>query len=84
MEESRTFSLFQDYHIHTFLSSCSSDPEQTAERILQYGRENGISRVIADTTADNLASQTVLKRNGFALKEIRDEKLIFILDDDPQ
>ena len=45
MEESRTFSLFQDYHIHTFLSSCSSDPEQTAERILQYGRENGMKEL---------------------------------------
>ncbi len=47
-------------------------------------RENGISRVIADTTPDNLASQKVLKRNGFVLQEITEEKLIFIRNNDPQ
>ena len=43
MEE--TFRFSQDYHIHTFLSSCSADPEETPERILQYARENGLTEV---------------------------------------
>ena len=35
-----------DYHIHSQLSSCSSDPEQTAERILEYARTNGLKRLV--------------------------------------
>ena len=31
-----------DFHIHSGLSSCSSDPEQSPERILRYAEENGI------------------------------------------
>lgn len=34
-----------DLHIHSFLSSCSSDPEQTAERILRYAQENNLKTV---------------------------------------
>ena len=34
-----------DLHIHSQLSSCSSDPEQTPERILQYAKENGLKTV---------------------------------------
>lgn len=29
-----------DYHIHSQLSECSSDPEQTTQRILQYAKDN--------------------------------------------
>ena len=36
------FVIDHDYHIHSFLSSCSSDPSQTPERILRYGEENGL------------------------------------------
>ena len=39
------FQIDHDYHIHSRLSSCSRDPEQTTERILQYARENGLSRI---------------------------------------
>ncbi len=31
-----------DLHIHSRLSSCSNDPEQTTERILQYAKDNGV------------------------------------------
>ena len=31
-----------DLHIHSKLSLCSNDPEQTPERILQYAKENGV------------------------------------------
>lgn len=34
------FKLDHDYHIHSQLSSCSSDPAQTAAYILQYGERN--------------------------------------------
>ncbi|MBQ9117355.1 MAG: PHP domain-containing protein [Clostridia bacterium] len=35
-----------DYHIHSQLSSCSADPEQTPERLLRYARENGLKRIV--------------------------------------
>mgnify|MGYP003303775768 CR=1 FL=1 len=34
-----------DLHIHTCLSLCSGDPEQTPARILRYARENELSTV---------------------------------------
>lgn len=38
-----TFVLNQDLHLHSRLSSCSRDPEQTPARILQHAGENGLS-----------------------------------------
>ena len=35
-----------DYHIHSQISSCSSDPEQTPESILRYAKDNGLSRIV--------------------------------------
>lgn len=34
-----------DYHIHTQLSTCSSDPEQTTQRLLKYAVDNGLKRI---------------------------------------
>ena len=34
-----------DYHIHSWLSSCSADPEQSNERILRYAEENGLKQI---------------------------------------
>ncbi len=34
-----------DYHIHSFLSSCSNDPEQTPETILRYAEKNGLKEI---------------------------------------
>ena len=34
-----------DLHIHSLLSSCSGDAEQTAERILQYAKANSLKTV---------------------------------------
>ncbi|MBQ8636519.1 MAG: PHP domain-containing protein [Clostridia bacterium] len=34
-----------DLHIHSMLSECSSDPEQTSERILAYAEEKGLKTV---------------------------------------
>lgn len=45
MEKVQPLRFTQDYHIHTYLSSCSSDPEQTPARILEYAHENGLEEV---------------------------------------
>ncbi len=39
------FQIDHDYHIHSQLSSCSGDPKQTSERILQYAQENGFHSI---------------------------------------
>ena len=39
------FKIDHDYHIHSSISSCSRDPEQTAERILEYAKNVGLSRI---------------------------------------
>ena len=35
-----------DLHIHSFLSTCSKDPEQVPERILQYAKENRLKTLV--------------------------------------
>lgn len=39
------FQFDHDLHIHTELSSCSRDAEQTPARILQYAKEHGLKTV---------------------------------------
>ena len=39
------YKIDHDYHIHSYLSACSRDPEQNAERILRYAKDNGLSRI---------------------------------------
>lgn len=39
------YKIDHDLHIHSGLSSCSSDANQNAERILQYAKDNGLSRI---------------------------------------
>ena len=34
-----------DFHIHSKLSSCSNDPEQTTQRILEYAKKNNLTSV---------------------------------------
>lgn len=38
----KPFALDHDLHIHSFLSQCSSDPEQNPEFLLRYAREEGL------------------------------------------
>lgn len=40
------FQLDHDFHIHTQLSGCSNDPEQTPQRVLQYAKEYGLKTVV--------------------------------------
>lgn len=39
------FYIDHDLHIHSKISSCSNDPEQTTERILRYAEENGFNTI---------------------------------------
>lgn len=45
--------------------------------MLSMGKENGVTRVIADTIIDNVKSQNVLTRCGFILTKQEDNKLWF-------
>ena len=51
---------------------------EALETMLQYGQQNGIMKVIADTKMENIKSQNVLKRNGFTIDKIGDNKIVFI------
>ena len=46
--------------------------------LLEYGKQNGIKTVVADTLLDNIKSQNVLKRAGFKIDRIDQNKLWFI------
>lgn len=46
--------------------------------MLEYGKQNGIKTVVADTLLDNVKSQNVLKRAGFKKDRIDQNKLWFI------
>lgn len=39
------FQIDHDYHIHSQLSLCSKDPEQTPLRMLEYASENGLKKL---------------------------------------
>lgn len=39
------FQINHDFHIHSQLSSCSADPEQTTARILQYAEDSGLTDI---------------------------------------
>ncbi len=40
------FKIDHDYHIHSQLSLCSKDPEQTAENILKYAERNHFTEIV--------------------------------------
>ena len=40
------FQFDHDYHIHSRLSLCSSDPEQNNESILQYAKDEGLREIV--------------------------------------
>lgn len=39
------YKVDHDFHIHSQLSDCSSDPLQTNERILEYAKSNGLKEI---------------------------------------
>lgn len=44
-EKGAKYTVDNDLHIHSKLSLCSNDPEQTNERILQYAEENHLKTI---------------------------------------
>lgn len=49
-----SFRVDHDYHIHSVLSTCSNDPEQSAQNILQYALDNNLNTlVLTDHYWDN-------------------------------
>ena len=46
--------------------------------ILAYGKEQGVSTVLADTAIENIKSQNVLMRNGFTQYKTDNDLLCFI------
>lgn len=39
------YKVDHDFHIHSQLSACSRDPEQSTKRLLQYAKDNGYERI---------------------------------------
>ena len=60
------YAFDHDYHIHSYLSSCSKDPEQTAERILAYAEENGLKSICV---TDHLWDKAVPGASGWYMKQ---------------
>ncbi len=55
-----TYQIDHDLHIHSQLSLCSGDPEQTPERILQYAQTYGLSHIcITDHFWDEAAAEPI-------------------------
>lgn len=53
-----------DYHIHSYLSACAKDPEQTAERIVKYAKDHGLKSVcVTDHFWDREAPYGVTENN---------------------
>ena len=50
------FKIDHDYHIHSTVSGCCYDPQQTPENILKYAEEKGLSKIVlADHFWDRLS-----------------------------
>ena len=62
MNPKSPFRIDHDLHIHTKLSSCSNDPEQTTERILRYAKDNGFKQI---AVTDHFWDETVEGANSW-------------------
>ena len=45
-ESEMKYVIDHDYHLHSMLSQCSSNPEQTPSRLIEYAKEKGLGRII--------------------------------------
>ena len=48
---------------------------EALQAILQYGKNNGIKTVVAETTYQNFKSQNVLNRCGFSVISVQEDRL---------
>lgn len=69
------FKIDHDLHIHSHLSSCSRDPEQTPERILAYAKAQGLTQIcLTDHYWDSAvpgASKWYMPQNFDHIKEAK-------------
>ena len=65
------YGMSPQYEGHGYMSKALS-------LMLNYGKSLGITTVFADTTKENIKSQNVLKRNGFALYKEKEDFLHFV------
>ena len=56
------FVIDHDLHLHSQLSSCSRHPEQTAENLLRYAKENGLRHLCL---TDHFWDDAIPGANGF-------------------
>ena len=60
------FAIDHDYHIHSHISICSDDPEQSNERILKYAEDNGLNKICL---TDHFWDESIPARCGFYNKQ---------------
>ena len=66
------FQIDHDLHIHSRLSFCSDDPEQTTDAILRYGETNGMtSLALTDHYWDRLVHGAVASSISEATRTTR-------------
>lgn len=56
------YKIDHDFHIHSVLSPCVKNPEQTVENILAYGEKNGF---VAICLTDHFWDEWIEGVNGF-------------------
>lgn len=64
------YGMSPEYEGHGYMSEAVS-------LMLEYGKANGVIKVIADTLKENIKSQNVLTRNGFILDRFEDKVIWF-------
>ena len=66
------YKIDHDYHIHSQLSTCSGDPGQTPERILEYAKEYGLKKIcITDHYWDDTVYSAYGKGAGQTTAQIK-------------
>ena len=60
------FCIDHDYHIHSHLSLCSDDPEQSNGRMLEYAEKYGLKKICL---TDHFWDETIPARCGFYNKQ---------------
>lgn len=64
------YGMSKQYEGHGYMS-------EAVALMLDYAKNSGVNKVIADTLANNIKSQNVLKRNGFIFDKAKDNMLYF-------
>ena len=76
------YKIDHDYHIHSQLSTCSNDPEQTPQRILDFAVKNGLKTICL---TDHFWDETVekLPTGGWATEVYQKQNFAYICQAKP-